>query len=456
MPYKSDAQRRYFNANRAQLEAQGVDVDEWNAASKTTAKKKTEKSAGGPQTSLVLNSGIKNPHGADMDIATLAKMAADKAESIVNTNSTGGLLADYLAPGAWGGERAGRTQAMADAIDEDTTFNVRHPITSSLGSTALSGLLGAGLGGGIGMGIDRLNSNSNGRSTLSGVLTGGAMGALNGLLASGMDRRDEMRRINHFYEEDRKANRLKDVKPQFSTAAMLLAPGRGAHRTGQLEAKRAIRGEKSISDQRGGLRDLLYALRLAPGGGSLGLAHAYGQNVRTQLANEGNSSKPEVEELKRKPKAVEKEARCWKGYEPVPGKAPYSDDSCRPKGSTKKKTDEKKADSCGCGSDTEEECGCSPVEKLAYMAAKQASGAWTRDEGQSDSGGLNAKGRASLKAQGHDIKPPVTESNPKGESAGRKASFCARMGGMKSKLTSSETANDPDSRINKALRKWKC
>lgn len=34
MPYVSDAQRRYFNANRAKLEAQGVNVDEWNHASK--------------------------------------------------------------------------------------------------------------------------------------------------------------------------------------------------------------------------------------------------------------------------------------------------------------------------------------------------------------------------------------------------------------------------------------
>lgn len=34
MPYKSDAQRKYFNANRAKLEKQGVDVDEWNSASK--------------------------------------------------------------------------------------------------------------------------------------------------------------------------------------------------------------------------------------------------------------------------------------------------------------------------------------------------------------------------------------------------------------------------------------
>lgn len=34
MPYKSLKQERYFNANRSKLEAQGVDVDEWNKASK--------------------------------------------------------------------------------------------------------------------------------------------------------------------------------------------------------------------------------------------------------------------------------------------------------------------------------------------------------------------------------------------------------------------------------------
>lgn len=76
--------------------------------------------------------------------------------------------------------------------------------------------------------------------------------------------------------------------------------------------------------------------------------------------------------------------------------------------------------------------------------------AWTRSEGKNPEGGLNEKGRASLRAAGHDIKRP----QPEGGS--RKDSFCARMKGMKAKLTSSETANDPDSRINKSLRKWKC
>ena len=76
--------------------------------------------------------------------------------------------------------------------------------------------------------------------------------------------------------------------------------------------------------------------------------------------------------------------------------------------------------------------------------------AWQRAEGKNPSGGLNEKGRASLRAQGKDIKRPQPEGGP------RKDSFCARMKGMKAKLTSSETANDPNSRINKSQRKWKC
>ena len=50
--------------------------------------------------------------------------------------------------------------------------------------------------------------------------------------------------------------------------------------------------------------------------------------------------------------------------------------------------------------------------------------AWQRKEGQNPKGGLNAKGRASLKAAGQDIKPPVKSGdNP------RRASFLARMAG---------------------------
>ena len=87
-----------------------------------------------------------------------------------------------------------------------------------------------------------------------------------------------------------------------------------------------------------------------------------------------------------------------------------------------------------------------------------ASPAWTRKEGKNPNGGLNAKGRASAKKEGHNLKPPVSKEQAKksDKDAARRKSFCARMEGMKKKNTSSKTAKDPDSRINKSLRKWDC
>ena len=81
--------------------------------------------------------------------------------------------------------------------------------------------------------------------------------------------------------------------------------------------------------------------------------------------------------------------------------------------------------------------------------------AWTRKEGKDPDGGLNAKGRASAKKQGMNLKPPAPK--PKTEKdAARKKSFCARMEGMKAKNTSEKTKKDPNSRINKSLRAWDC
>ena len=84
--------------------------------------------------------------------------------------------------------------------------------------------------------------------------------------------------------------------------------------------------------------------------------------------------------------------------------------------------------------------------------------AWQRKEGKSKSGGWNRKGIASYRRAnpGSKLKMAVTEKNPKGKRAARRKSFCARMKGMKRKLTSAKTARAPNSRINKALRKWNC
>lgn len=88
--------------------------------------------------------------------------------------------------------------------------------------------------------------------------------------------------------------------------------------------------------------------------------------------------------------------------------------------------------------------------------------AWQRKEGKNPSGGLNAKGVASYRAAnpGSKLKTAVTTKpsklKPGSKAANRRKSFCARMSGMKKRLTSAKTANDPNSRINKSLRKWNC
>jgi len=102
---------------------------------------------------------------------------------------------------------------------------------------------------------------------------------------------------------------------------------------------------------------------------------------------------------------------------------------------------------------------CDYIDTAAdYMSSKNeeyvAEGAaWTKKSGKNSEGGLNEKGRKSYEREnpGSDLKAPSKKvGNP------RRASFCARMKGMKKKLTSKKTARDPDSRINKSLRAWNC
>ena len=92
-------------------------------------------------------------------------------------------------------------------------------------------------------------------------------------------------------------------------------------------------------------------------------------------------------------------------------------------------------------------------EQSDWRSELEEGAAWTKKSGKSESGGLNEKGRKSYEREnpGSDLKAPSKKvGNP------RRKSFCARMKGMKKKLTSSKTANDPDSRINKSLRAWNC
>ena len=83
---------------------------------------------------------------------------------------------------------------------------------------------------------------------------------------------------------------------------------------------------------------------------------------------------------------------------------------------------------------------------------------WQKVNRQDRTDGLS---KAAVKAYrrenpGSKLQTAVTEKNPEGKRAERRKSFCSRMKGMKKRLTSAETARDPDSRINKALRRWRC
>lgn len=92
---------------------------------------------------------------------------------------------------------------------------------------------------------------------------------------------------------------------------------------------------------------------------------------------------------------------------------------------------------------------------MAVRRFAKGGGAWTRKEGQNPEGGLNAKGRASLRAQGHDIKPPVSAKQAKKspKAAARRKSFCARMSGMPGPM---KDEKGRPTRKALSLRKWDC
>ena len=88
--------------------------------------------------------------------------------------------------------------------------------------------------------------------------------------------------------------------------------------------------------------------------------------------------------------------------------------------------------------------------------------AWQTKKGKNKNGGLNAKGVASYRREnpGSKLQTAVTTKPSKlkkgSKAAKRRKSFCARMKGMKKSRTGAKTKRDPNSRINKSLRKWNC
>ena len=124
--------------------------------------------------------------------------------------------------------------------------------------------------------------------------------------------------------------------------------------------------------------------------------------------------------MKEETEQVDEAGRCWPGHKPVPGKKPYSPGSCQ-----------------------KEE-------------VEQVDEDWQKVNKADRTDGLSQKAVDAYRREnpGSKLKTAVTEKNPKGKRAARRKSFCSRMGGMKKRLTNPENARDPDSPINKALRRW--
>ena len=173
-------------------------------------------------------------------------------------------------------------------------------------------------------------------------------------------------------------------------------------------------------------------------------AYASGALVKCRkvgAANWGNSKKEEFDpsELSFQ-QFMEK---CWKGYEKKGMKTMFGKryPNCVKKEETVIEHHQK-----------DKNGNTIPHEDTTPSSVEEGA-AWTKKSGKNPSGGLNEKGRKSYEREnpGSDLKRPSKKVGNK-----RRASFCARMRGMKKKLTSAKTARDPDSRINKSLRAWNC
>ena len=140
------------------------------------------------------------------------------------------------------------------------------------------------------------------------------------------------------------------------------------------------------------------------------------------------------------------QAECWKTHKKVGMKMKGGKlvPNCVPKNEA--------AESCPEGEKWCPECQkCMKVTCAEKHKMKSEGAAWTKKAGQNSEGGLNEKGRKSYEKEnpGSDLKRPSKKVGNK-----RRASFCARMKGMRKRQKPSN--NTGEDRLSKSLRAWNC
>lgn len=329
MPYKSEAQRRYFNANREKLEAEGVDVDEWNDSSKgKKLPKKSEKSA----------------------VASLARRAAkEKASSDVLDTAFQAISAPIAAARDAEKEREKEQQKLQKAVDR----NVRERMARQIAKQKLPKI-----------GADSAISNRQNRHHES-LIEGNEMSFDREKLAALVEKlkgrgvcmavpKPKGITISKKTITVAKPKKKKEQEKEAKSPAWQRSEGKNSK--GGLNEK----GRKSYERENPG-SDLKAPVtgKVKPGGKAAKRRKSFCARMK---GNKGPMKKPNGEPTRkalslRKWKcgsdvvylsaeqrmgiaklAAEKLARrCWEGYEAVPGKKPYSDDSCRKAGGKKKK-----------------------------------------------------------------------------------------------------------------------
>jgi len=193
--------------------------------------------------------------------------------------------------------------------------------------------------------------------------------------------------------------------------------------------------------------------------------HGPAKNVATKKKSNESIAEEQLDELK-----------CWPGYSRVQGVPAGAPGSC------KKKTNESSEDSVQIKywqQDTQESGHWAKTKPMSRTKAEQIVNSFPRGEIVDDDqevsegenwskynhkrvGGMSKKSVSSYRRShpGSKIQTAVTTKPSKlkkgSKSAARRKSFCARMRGMKKHRTGAKTARDPNSNINKSLRRWHC
>jgi hypothetical protein len=208
--------------------------------------------------------------------------ARNRAEDLVPMKGFGRGYADYLLPSTFGGTRAGRATMIAKALGQKPDFSVSHPNTDqmlgSFGGMLGGGAIGAGLGGLAGALTGNLDNAAIG--ALTGLGVGGTGGSLAGIVGSGMQRREQMQKIQNSLAKELESHgtsRMKLDPPQYGALSSLLQPLSGAHRAGQADAYEALRDNTRYAKTPGRTTGYL-AAHIPYAGAAVQVGQGIGQN----------------------------------------------------------------------------------------------------------------------------------------------------------------------------------